>query len=293
MQRRHQLVNIPTEIVRTVVTIAETGSFSRAGDRLGLSQPAISAQVKRLQVLIGGTVFDRTASGVALTERGNAVMSYARKLLEANDQIISLGGGAKEAVPIRVGLSNAYVGAFFRNWNRRDYVGEVHFYCDQSADLKKSLSDGYLDVACLLNPSTENCEIIDSWQEKYIWVRSPNFILSPGSPIPVVCWPGTASDLPALDALERAGLAYRVVFTSTDFHARVEAVASGLGIMGIQRRQLGAPLVQAREYYLPPLNPLPAGICLRNGFNRKAAAVIIRILQSIPNEQNLSCGSQS
>ena len=53
MQRRYQHTNIPTEIVRTIVVIAEAGSFSKAGERLGLSQPAISAQVKRLQMMVG------------------------------------------------------------------------------------------------------------------------------------------------------------------------------------------------------------------------------------------------
>src|ERR1700686_1592261 len=55
MHRRHQHFNIPIEIVRTVVAISETGSLSKAGERLGLSQPAISSQIKRLQSLVGGS----------------------------------------------------------------------------------------------------------------------------------------------------------------------------------------------------------------------------------------------
>ena len=58
MHRRYQHLNIPIEIVRTVVAIAETGSLSKAGERLGLSQPAVSSQVKRLQNLIGGAFFE-------------------------------------------------------------------------------------------------------------------------------------------------------------------------------------------------------------------------------------------
>jgi DNA-binding transcriptional LysR family regulator len=284
MQRRHQLINIPTEIVRTLVTIAETGSFSKAGEKLGLSQPAVSAQVKRLQLLVGGTVFDKTASGVTMTERGNAVLNHARKLLAANDQIISLGGGAKKVVPLRVGLSGAYAEAFFRKWSRRDHSTEIQFYCDHSDNLRRSLLDNYLDVACLLNPPKENCDIVASWKEEHVWVRSQDFVLSPGAPIPIVCWPGTASDLPALRALEDAGLAYRVVFTSTDFHARLYAVGAGLGLMGLQRRLLAKPLVQASEYYLPSLDPLNAGICLRRGLEHKGVAAIVNILKTIRDD---------
>ena len=51
MHRRYQGINIPIEVVRTVVEIAEQGSYTKAGERLLLGQPAISAQIKRLQTL--------------------------------------------------------------------------------------------------------------------------------------------------------------------------------------------------------------------------------------------------
>ena len=59
MHRRHQHLNIPIEIVRSVVAVSETGSLSKAGERLGLSQPAISSQIKRLQHLVGGPLFSQ------------------------------------------------------------------------------------------------------------------------------------------------------------------------------------------------------------------------------------------
>lgn len=96
MHWRYQNINIPTEVVRTVVAISELGSFSKAGARLGLSQPAISAQMKRLQMLVGGDVFERTGGGLSLTPKGRLVLTQARKLLEANDQILSIGGGDQD-----------------------------------------------------------------------------------------------------------------------------------------------------------------------------------------------------
>jgi DNA-binding transcriptional LysR family regulator len=282
MHRRHQLLNIPTEIVRTLVVISETGSFTKAGEKLALSQSAISAQIKKLQNLVGDAIFARVTGGVVFTERGTVVLSHARKLLEANDQIISLGGGARHASPWRVGLANAFVQEFFKNWNDRDFDGEVYFYCDRSDELTKALVDGYLHLACLYSPPpNEDYDLIGSWDEEYIWVRSQNFVLSPGAPIPVVCSPGSALDMPALAALERSNLAYRIVFTSTDYHARFDAVASGLGIMGIPQRQLREPLLHARDYYLPPLPPAKAGICLRNEIDRAAVAPILRALEAI------------
>ena len=102
MHRRYQHLNIPIEIVRTVVAIAETGSLSKAGERLGLSQPAVSSQVKRLQNLIGGALFVKTANGTTTTELGKLALQQARRILEANDQLLRLGGTGLEPQPLHL-----------------------------------------------------------------------------------------------------------------------------------------------------------------------------------------------
>ena len=133
MHRRHQAINLPTEIVRTVVVIAETGSYSKAGAKLGLSQPAITAQIKRLQIMIGGPAFARVSGGVALTERGKLMLSYARRLLEANDQILALGGAAQDNQPLRIGLTPIYVEAFLSLYASVRSNVPVNFHCDISS----------------------------------------------------------------------------------------------------------------------------------------------------------------
>src|ERR1700748_3092074 len=102
--RKGHLPHIPTEIMRTVVTINETGSLTKAAERMGLSQPAITAQIKRLQTLIGGEIFIRTSSGTTTTELGRLVIQQARRILEANDQLFYLGGMQPGEQPIRLGL---------------------------------------------------------------------------------------------------------------------------------------------------------------------------------------------
>src|ERR1700712_4529413 len=105
MHRRHQFQNVPIEIVRTVVAISETGSLSKAGERLGLSQPAVSSQVKRLQGLVGGELFFKTPNGTIATELGKLALQQARTILDANDQLLRLGGATEGPMPLRLGLS--------------------------------------------------------------------------------------------------------------------------------------------------------------------------------------------
>ena len=77
------------DLLRCFVTIAETGSFTRAGDRLGRTQSTISLQVKRLEDQIGRAVFSRTPRSLSLTPEGERLLGPARQLLRLNDAAIA------------------------------------------------------------------------------------------------------------------------------------------------------------------------------------------------------------
>ena len=81
----------------------------------------------------------------------------------------------------------------------------------------------------------------------------------------MICWPGSPVDQPSLKALEGARLPYRVIFTSSDYHARIAAVGAGIGLMATSRRHMEKSLVIATEHYLPALSPVRAVICMRTG----------------------------
>jgi DNA-binding transcriptional LysR family regulator len=265
MHRRYQRINIPIEIVRTVVEIAESGSYTKAGERLLLSQPAISAQIKRLQTLIGGQIFEKTANGLKPTAKGELILVQARRILESNDQILSLGGAVRDARPVRVGLSNVYAEQFCALHTRwmNGFAEPISVHCDESSELARCLADGYIDIACMLRPPPGF--VVEEWDEPFVWARAPHFVLSPGAPIPIVSLIQDVSSSVAVEALERAGLAYRIRFESPDLYARVAAVAAGMGLMALPSRNLPTSLVVAKEYYLPALQSPKAGICVRNG----------------------------
>jgi len=284
MHRRHHQTNIPTEIIRTLVVISETGSFSKAGDRLGLSQPAISAQVKRLQTLVGGAVFDRVTGGVSLTPLGQAVLTYARKLLDANDQILSFGGATRDAPHLRLGISNYFAVEFLSLWKSAGIGVPASFYCNHSNELAKGVLDGYIDVACLLNPPHE-ARLAAGWEENFVWAKSRDLLVSPGAPVPIITWPGNILDSMTIKSLENAGLSYRVVFASPDGHARVAAARAGLGFIGMPARQIEQPLVVANDYYLPTPGLLRAGIAIREGLKAESVRDIVDLFkQLIPAE---------
>jgi DNA-binding transcriptional LysR family regulator len=285
MHRRYEHVNIPIEIIRTFVCVVENGSFSKAGHILGLSQPAITAQMKRLQMIVGAAVFDRARGGATLTERGALVLSHARRILEENDRILSLGGATSDWQPIRIGLSPLYAEGFFKDLGP-DGREQLTIVCSRPAELEKSLADGYLDITCQFNPSENPAGPVPDWQEAFVWARSRNFVLRPGSPIPLICLPGRLEDQPVIRALETNGLSYRIALTSYDVNARFAAVSAGFGLIGLPGRYVEDPLIVAKEYYLPPLSPLRAGIRLRAGMpaNNRIEKIVRRLMTLAPTE---------
>ena len=105
------MTNIPTELLRTLVAVVDLRSFTKAAQSLGVTQPAVSAQIKRLQVLLGADLLDKSAPGVSLTAPGELVVNYARRLLSINDQILDIAGPRPAAKTIRVGATGDFTSA--------------------------------------------------------------------------------------------------------------------------------------------------------------------------------------
>ena len=81
-----RLANIDLDLLRTFLHIAETGSFTRAADLVGLSQSAISMQVQRLEALLGQQLLYRSkGSAVSLTARGGFLIERAKQIIALND----------------------------------------------------------------------------------------------------------------------------------------------------------------------------------------------------------------
>ncbi|WP_398481792.1 LysR family transcriptional regulator [Tardiphaga sp.] len=273
MHRRYQSSSIPTEIMRSVVGISETGSITKAAKILGLSQPAISSQIKRIEHAVGGSIFQKSANGSAATELGKLVLIQAKKILEANDQLLMLRGGAPDDTPIRLGLSNIYSRRMMEVLSKAEMTN-VSIYADSSAEIVKGLIDGFVDIGIYLSqsdtPPDPTLEIVDQREDEVVWVRAKDFTLSPGAPIPLLTWPGQIMHDLMVQALERKGMIYRIAFSSPDFHARIEAAKAGIGLTVLPKRLVPSSLMIANEYYLPTPAVPQMLLCARNDSGMKS-----------------------
>lgn len=284
MHRRYDRINIPIELLRTVVAIAELGSFTKAGEVLQLTQSAISAQIKRLQQLVGGELFAKTGPGLRLNELGESVASYARRILALNDQILSLRGTPKDST-VRVGLPNGLTRTVVVDLIRKlapEKCGcNIYFSTGNVEGLARALHAGHLDVAFLSDSQDSLPATIIEWVEQLHWIKSPNFVLSPGSPVPLVSWPGGLSDRHAIRAFEQRGIQFLNVFVSSEIGLRMAAVGAGLGLMCCPLRSISKSVIVANDHYLPPLPAVRAGIYAREGVDQRRVGVIASLIETV------------
>ena len=100
--------NLPTDLLRTFVTVAEIQGFTHAGEKLGRSQPAISLQVKRLEKLLDRTLLARNGNQIELTESGQQLFRYAKQILALNDEAIDQFNQTSVSGNIRFGIPSEF-----------------------------------------------------------------------------------------------------------------------------------------------------------------------------------------
>jgi DNA-binding transcriptional LysR family regulator len=261
------VINIPIELLRTLVAVADFKNFTRAAQSLGLTQPAVSAQIKRLQTLLATELFDKSSAGVVLTREGKAVLTYARRLLSINDQILQVATQEPSSRILRIGVSGDYVATFlpraFTRLGRQSIYRRFHITGTMNNEkLLHDLRTGELDLIVAWTPDRPEVDARHHWTEDMVWGRGANLVLDPAQPVPLVTrgseW---LNHQLAVSALERAGRRYEVVMVAPTILSLMTAVREGLGVMPFGRRRLlNTDLHLCEETDLPRLPPLGCSI---------------------------------
>jgi DNA-binding transcriptional LysR family regulator len=270
------MLNIPTDLLRTLVAVVDLRSFTKAAQSLGVTQPAVSAQIKRLQFALGYEILDKSAPGVSLTPRGEIVVSNARRLLSVNDEILNLTSGHLPGQTIRLGIPVDYAGSripaalsrFRERWPAISYNVS-------SAPVEEMLGDvqhGVLDIVLALFAERPTIEARHIWTQELVWVHNNAVELDPDGPVPLVSYGGDSTcQRAAVAALHRAGLDCNFVFTSQSNASLLAAVAAGFGVMAVPRgRAIRNNLVVWDDAPLPKLPELYCALVVREGGSRTA-----------------------
>jgi DNA-binding transcriptional LysR family regulator len=222
------------ELLRTFVAVAEARSFTLAAQRLGLGQSTVSQHVKRLEDLLGRTVLARDTHGVSPTPDGDALLDFARQVLDAHERLDRFFGGSALRGRVRLGMSEDFVLAGLRDvlaeFTRRHPSVDLELTVGLSGLLYERFDAGDLDVILAKRRAGDRRGEV-AWREPIVWIGRPGIRPDPGAPLPLLLFPPPSiTRALALEALERAGRSWRVACTSGSLSGLYAAAQAGLGV---------------------------------------------------------------
>ena len=148
-------LNLSIDLLRTFITVIELGGFSRAGEALGRTQPAISLQMRRLEAQLGTKLITTSGRAIAVTEDGKALAMHARRMLLLNDEVVARFSRQRLNGLLRVGLPTDYAVAFLQGvlteYGRVHPEVRLEIHCDLSHRLLEDLRRDKLDIVIAKN----------------------------------------------------------------------------------------------------------------------------------------------
>jgi DNA-binding transcriptional LysR family regulator len=254
-------------LLRTLVVAVDAEGLMRAAPRLGRTRSAVSLQMRRLEELAGTRLLRKQGRRLVLTPAGEVLLGYARRILQLNDEGLAALGAGADAGPVRLGapqdLAQRWLPRALARFARAHPRVALTARVDGNAALAEALDRGQLDLALVFG------EALPGQAERLAelpmtWIARPGLALPPaGSPLPLVLL-----DAPCLfrraatAALDRAGLPWRVAFSSPSLSAIWAAVEAGLGVTA--RTEVGVPgrlRTGWRPRRLPPLPEVSLWLC--------------------------------
>lgn len=262
-------VNLPTDLLRTFVTVIEVKSHTHAADLLNRSQPAVSLQIKRLERLVGYKLIWQKGRTMQVTEKGEALAMHARQMLRLNDLAMGIFDRKQNQAELRVGLPLDYgVRMLQREVTRlkQDNDGfELAIRCDLSKHLQDALLRDELDIIVALYHDGDPQFLVQQWREQPVWVGADGLDPKDFETLPLVAHPaGCIYRSRMADALKTVERGWKVIFSSPNIDALQDAVRDGLGFSGLTTPTTKQGMRQFTEADgLPLLEPLRIGLFYR------------------------------
>lgn len=223
------------ELLRSFVSVVDAGGFTRAGERVHRTQSTVSQQIRRLEEDLGKLLLNRTGKQVSLTEDGERLLSYARRILSLTEEARDVLTRPTQSGVIRLGIPEDFAAyrlpRLLARFARSRPNLRLDVRADQSVYLRRDLERGELDLALLKRDAGEAGGIA-VWPEHIHWITSRDHPIDlTGSSIPLIGFPqGCLYRNRAIHAMEAAGRSWHMAYTSANLTGIQAAVAAGLGL---------------------------------------------------------------
>lgn len=275
------------DLLKTLVAIADSGSVTAAAARVARSPGAVSMQLRKLEDTIGRPLFERSRQGMELTADGERLLAFARRMVELHREALDAFRCPDLEGRVRIGTIDDFgsvrlsevLGAFARSHPRVT----VEVTMGPGTELAPKMERGELDLAVLTPGCNVPWRVTDEvlHDEPLVWVGRDGGRAHRERPLPLaLSAPGCSWRRVALEALERAGIPYRVAYTSDYYEAHKAAIMADLAIAALPLSTIQPGLMRLRGEGLPDLGTIR--IALRLGAEPTPATLALaeRIAES-------------
>jgi DNA-binding transcriptional LysR family regulator len=250
------------DVLTMFVAIADTGSFVRGAALVHRSQSALSMQIRSLETALGKPLFVRGPRSVTLTQDGQVLLAYARRMLALRDEawasVVHPDVKGRVAIGVPDDYASSLLPSVLRNFSATYPKVEIQVIGLPSNALVPLVKDNKIDLACMTRVKSVAGEFIRF--EPMVWAgpSSAGREVWKERPLPVALFgAGSVARANAIHALERAKIAYRTSYESPSLMGLFSMVEAGLAIAPLARCAVPGHFVQlGRPHGLPKLPEL-------------------------------------
>jgi len=229
----NRLHNLDLGTLRSIVTIADSGSITRAAGRLFMTQSAISMQIKRLENSLGMSVFDRSAQGMSTTSEGEQLLHFANQMLAINDEAMGRLTSPDYEGQIRLGAPGdviyPHIPVILKEFGRDFPRVQIKLSSGPTVNLKSQFNQGLLDVMLTTEQVASPGGSVISNQQ-LVWTGAVDGTAWKKRPVPLGISKNCAFRSSAIKLLDDAELKWIDVVASEDDTAALAMVSADLCI---------------------------------------------------------------
>ncbi|MDO6513196.1 MULTISPECIES: LysR family transcriptional regulator [unclassified Neptuniibacter] len=245
------------DALRSFIAFVDTGSFTRAAKQTFRTQSAISMQMKKLEEESGQALFIKEGRNLVLTEHGQILVSYARRILSLHDEVIGNFSRSNGHPPLVIGCPDDYAESILPQLItlilEKLPQQNIKICCHCSSQLRLKLDTGEIHIAILTGaPDIEEGYLLK--HDRGVWVHGGYPHLINADPLALILYEADCKfHSAAIDGLEKQGINYRLLCSASSATAIKSLLRQGLGISAVATSTVSQGLSIESSAQLPPL----------------------------------------
>ncbi len=274
--------DLDLNLLRSFAAVAETKNFTRAAERLGRVQSAVSMQIKRLEDVVGTKLFHRTRRAVRLTPDGVVLLRHAQRMLRLNDQALADFGRHAASGRVLLGATDTamcFLPAVLSRFAQSYPLIELEVRCNRSWEALDAYEAGEVDLALVTQPcGHDGGQVVR--RESLMWAVSRESVVDELDPVPLAIFaPGCIYREAALKAREDMGRGWRHAYSSPSRGGLDVAVTAGLAVTIVPESALSPGLrVLGPEQGYPALPAIEILLYRSAGAGSASVAMLAEVI---------------